>query len=437
MTDPSPIAPTESSEVARVLARGRPRASTWLWRALTVLLLIGAGLGLLAWRRAATATTELVYQTVPLERGDLAVSVTATGTLEALNSVDVGAEITGRVTEVLVQFNDKVVAGQVLAKIDTETYVARVEEAQAQLAARHAGLKNSQATANEAKLKAERVQTLHAQGLASQQDLEAAEAAASRAEAAVASDKAQSTLSNASLKVARSNLDKTIVTSPIDGVVLDRLVEPGQTVTSGLQTPVLFTIAASLDAMRLEIAVDEADVGVVVPEQPATFTVDAYPGQVFQSRVLTVKNMPNTATSVVTYTAWLSVDNDESLLRPGMTATARIVVSEEKGVLLVPNAALRFSPPDRNSAPGFSLTSLFRRRPPSGSRGPRTADSSGEAGDGERPRAETKTLWILRDGTPQPVRVKVGASSGARTRIDAKELAEGAPVIINATEESR
>lgn len=433
MTAADPQANQKSNEVAQILAQSRSRGlRRWVLRALLAVVVLGGGWGLYSWRLDAAAATRVVYRTEPLARGDLQVKVTATGTLEALNSVDVGAEITGRVVEVLVQFNDQVTAGQVLAKIDTETYEARVEEAQAQLSARYASVKNSKATLNEAKLKLERVKALHAQGLSPQQDLETAQAAVERAEASVTSDNAQATLSNASLKVAKSNLDKTVVTSPIDGVVLDRLVEPGQTVTSGLQTPVLFTIAASLDAMRLEIAIDEADVGVVQKDQPAVFTVDAYPERRFQSRVLTVKNLPNTSSSVVTYTAWLAVDNEESLLRPGMTATAEITVSEVKDVLLVPNAALRFTPPDTNAQAGVSLTSLFRRGRPSGRSGAGSPAPSASAGGARA--ARTKTVWILRDGAPQAVTVTTGASSGAKTRVESPELVEGAAVIVNATE---
>jgi len=435
MTAPDPRAANPDNEVARLLARSRPSwLRRWALRVLVAVLVLAGGYGLYSWRSSAASAKKVVYKTEPLTRGDLEVKVTATGTLQALNSVDVGAEITGRVVEVMVQFNDRVTAGQVLAKIDTETYEARVEEARAQLSARHAALKNSKATLNEARLKLDRVRTLHAQGLSSQQELEAAQAAVERAEASVTSDGAQATLSNASLKVAQSNLDKTIVTSPIDGVVLDRLVEPGQTVTSGLQTPVLFTIAASLEAMRLEVAIDEADVGVVKQDEPAVFTVDAYPDRRFQSRVLTVKNLPNTSSSVVTYTAWLAVDNAASLLRPGMTATAEITVSEEKGVLLVPNAALRFTPPDAKSSSGFSFTSLFRRGPPGGRGGSGSPAPSASTRGGKGAAANTRTLWILRDGAPQAVTVTTGASSGARTRVEGPELVEGAPVIVNATE---
>ncbi len=435
MTAPDPWAANPDNEVARLLAHARPSwIRRWALRGLLAMLVLAVGFGAYSWRSRAASATKVVYKTEPLTRGDLQVKVTATGTLEALNSVDVGAEITGRVVEVMVQFNDRVTAGQVLAKIDTETYEARVEEARAQLSARYASLKNSKATLKEAQLKLERVKTLHAQGLSSQQDLEAAEAAVERAEASVTSDSAQAALSNASLKVAQSNLDKTILTSPIDGVVLDRLVEPGQTVTSGLQTPVLFTIAASLEAMRLEVAIDEADVGVVKPGQPAVFTVDAYPDRRFESRVLTVKNLPNSSSSVVTYTAWLAVDNQASLLRPGMTATAEITVSEEKGVLLVPNAALRFTPPDARSSSGFGFTSLFRRGPPGGRGGAGSPATAASTRGGKGSAAGTKTLWILRDGTPRAVTVTAGASSGAKTRVEGPELVEGAAVIVNAVE---
>ncbi len=416
-------------EVAKVLTAARSRRwKRWVGRgaaagALAVALWTG-----LAWRSSAAGAKAIEYQTKAVERGDLDVTVTATGTLDALNSVEVGAEITGKVLAVNVEFNDHVKEGQVLATIDTETYSAQVDEARARLTAAHASLANSKASATEAKQKALRLKKLHDQGLASDQDLEAANAAYERAKAAVQSDSAQVTLSQASLKVASSNVGKAIIRSPIDGIVLDRSVEVGQTVTSGLQTPVLFVLATDLTAMRLEISIDEADVGLVQVGQPATFTVDAYPGREFTSQVLAVKNMPTADSSVVTYEAWLSADNQQRLLRPGMTATARIVVRFEKNVLLVPNAALRFTPPASAENAGFGL-----RLPGPGQRG--TARRTQDEGASPAPDAKTRTVWVL-DGAsdPRPVPVETGATDGKRTQIAGGPLDVGAPVIINAIE---
>ena len=420
---------TEVAQVLGTARRGRYRR--WIGRVLGLTVLVGLAWALLFWRSQSASATVVKYQTQPVERDDLRVTVTATGTLGALNSVEVGAEITGRVLTVGAEFNDKVTKGQVLATIDTEIYDAQVDEARARLSASYASLANSKATASEAKQKALRLKQLHDQGLTSDQDLESAMAAYERAKAAVQSDSAQVTLSAASLKVATSNVEKAIIRSPIDGIVLDRSVEVGQTVTSGLQTPVLFVLATDLKAMRLEVSIDEADVGMVSVGQPATFTVDAYPGREFASKVLAVKNMPTADSSVVTYEAWLSVDNDHRLLRPGMTATAHIVVQERHDVLLVPNGALRFTPPDARKATGFSLKNLMpgRRRHGGGS----------SPNDSESPEADSAkaAVWKLDGlGNPRRVSVRKRATDGKRTEVEAKDLAKGTPVIVNAVEVS-
>ena len=440
-----PEAPYSGGDAAVARVLGVSQARRWRRLVGRVLAVLGvaAALALVVWWQMRESPAPAVsYETKPVETDDLRVTVTSTGTLNALNTVEVGAEITGRVLEVDVEFNDEVTVGQVLAKIETATYEARVEEAQARLQASYASLKNAQATAKEAELKAERTKRLHGQGLVSDQDLEAAEAAYERAQASIKSNAAQNTLNQASLKVAQSDVAKTIILSPIDGVVLDRKVEPGQTVTSGMQTPVLFVLATDLEAMRLEISVDEADVGMVAVGQPATFTVDAYPDQDFSSKVLAVKNMPTTDSTVVTYEAWLAVDNTKRLLRPGMTATAHIIVKERQKVLLVPNAALRFVPPEASEGSGFNVKNImpgprrFGRGKRSGGSDAGSPAGSAQAGSGEaeRPRQGRRVVWVLdENGNPRRVPVQVGATDGTRTEVRSKELSAGTKVIVNAT----
>lgn len=419
------------------------RSRRWRKGALRVGLVLGLAATLLvavmAWSQSRNAPT-ISYQTQPLSRDDLEVSVLATGTLNALNSVEVGAEITGRVLKVLVNFNDRVTRGQVLAEIDTETYEARLDEANAQVAAAYASSKNAKATLEEAKLRQARVSNLHAQGLASDQELEEASAALARAEASVANSNADASLRQASLQVARTNLGKAVVKSPIDGIVLDRAVEPGQTVTSGLQTPILFTLATDLESMRLEVAVDEADVGLVREGQRATFTVDAYPKREFASKVLAVKSLPAEGSTVVTYETWLSVDNRDRSLRPGMTATATIVVDERKKVLLVPNAALRFTPPASTVSQGFSFNRLLPG-PPNRNRSRSAAAASGSAGPGTaegrgkgKGKGNQRTLFVLENGAPVRIGVEAGATDGTVTEVSSPELREGMAVIVNALE---
>lgn len=419
-------------DVLRVVAHKKKSRVYWVLFAI-LLLGVGAG-GFIVWKRRTTTTQTTQYQTQKVERGDLRVSVTATGTLKARSTVEVGAEITGRVLQVHVNFNDKVTRGQVLAEIDTETYQARVEEAQAQLTAANASLQNAKATVNEAKLKLDRGKALVAQGLLSQQDFETLEATHERSKAQVVSSGAQVTLNRASLKVAQTNLSKAVIRSPIDGVVLNRAVEPGQTVTSGLQTPVLFVLAADLSELQLNVQVDEADVGAVAEKQEATFTVDAYARRTFSSKVLAVKNMPTPGTSVVTYEAWLSVDNEKRLLRPGMTATATIVVNERKDVLLVPNAALRFNPNRRPNTAGTQQGVSVDQFLPT-SRRPPNQNKRAPGGSGSGPREPT--LWLPTGGDPKRVVVESGPTDGVRTEVISSEITEGTEVILMLVEAPR
>jgi HlyD family secretion protein len=368
------------------------------------------------------------FETAEVTRGDLHVTITATGTLSARDSVPVGAEISGRVIKVYVDFNDKVKKGQILAEIDPEQYRARRDDASAQLNLAKANRATAEATAKEAELKAARLRAMRNEGLSSVQDLEATEATLARARASVDSASAQITSAGASLKVAASNLGKTTVRSPIDGVVLERSVEPGQTVTAGLQTPVLFTLAADLSEMRLAIKVDEADVGQVRAGQRASFTVDAYPNRTFDSEVVSVKNMPTTTQNVVTYETRLSVKNPDLLLRPGMTATATILVDDEINVMLVPNAALRYTPKAKAvAAPkssGFSIGRMFPPPPAKSNAGGAGAKPPSGAAPGQR------AVFVLRGDQPQRVNVEVGATDGMSTRISGDGLEPGMKVVI-------
>lgn len=367
------------------------------------------------------------FMTSPIVQGDLHVTVTATGTLSARDSVPVGAEISGRVTKVHVDFNDKVKTGQLLVEIDPEQYRAKRDDAMAQLLLAKASLITARTTARESELKAKRLRSMQDAGLASMQDLEAAEAAYDRATAAVASSEAQINSAGASLKVATSSLGKTTIRSPIDGIVLERSVEPGQAINAGMTTPVVFTLAADLSEMRLAIKVDEADVGQVHAGQQATFTVDAYPNRTFQSTVVSVKNLPTTSQNVVTYETRLSVRNEQGLLRPGMTATATIVVEDESQVLLVPNAALRFTPkapPQGATEPpkGFSISSILPHPPDDRKARQGTSAESGKPG-------KDPVIYVLRGGKPERVAVQVSATDGVYSAVTGPGLKSQIEVI--------
>ncbi|HTA92938.1 MAG TPA: efflux RND transporter periplasmic adaptor subunit [Polyangiaceae bacterium] len=320
-----------------------------------LVLILGLGAGFYLWRAKQTARKGVRYITATAQLGDLKETVTATGTLKGLDSVDVGAQISGKLTKINVDFNDHVTVGEVLAEIDPVQLASRVDQSSAQVNAAEAALVLAKATEVQTKAQYARSVDLSQKGLISSKDLDTAKADEDRALASISSASANATLARASLKDAQTSLSYAVIRSPIDGIVLARLVEPGQTVAAAMSAPVLFTIARDLTQLRLYVDIDEADVGKVKEGQDATFLVDAWSEHAFVSKVLSVHNLPTAGQTVVTYQAVLSVDNNDRLLRPGMTATATITTDERKGVLLVPNAALRFSPPARtsNSAGGF------------------------------------------------------------------------------------
>jgi HlyD family secretion protein len=381
-------------------ARSRVRRGVFV--VLTLVLLGLLGFGISRWLKQRAIDARPTYEQGSVTRGDIQVVISATGTLKGRSTVEVGAEVSGRVTEVLVDYNGKVSKGQLLAVIDPEQSQAAVAESEARVRESDASIRQARATLVEARQAQERATVQAKDGLISQRELESAEAARERAEATLASAQASATLSRATLEAQRSRLDKTRIVSPIDGIVLARSVEPGQTVTAGFTTPILFKLTEDLRRMELLVYVDEADVGRAREGQAASFTVDAYPDKTFPSKLLSLRNEPKEEQNVVTYEAVLQVDNSELLLRPGMTATATVVADVRKDVLAVPNAALRFAPP------------LLEGAPP--------------AKPGER------RVWVLRGEppTPAPVVVKTGASDGRLTELRGGGLKEGDKVIVDA-----
>jgi HlyD family secretion protein len=437
-------------EVLKKLGVGQNRAARrWFWRLSIVLVLLAIVAGILIWRARASRSDQPTFITETVEQGDLHETVTATGTLNPLDAVEVGSEVSGRVIKVNVDINDRVTEGQVLVEIDTETLVARMDEASAQLRSAQASVTTAKTTTQEAELKAQRMRELHKKGLISDQELEAANAALDRAKASVRSASAQAAVAQAGVKTAKTSYGKALVKSPIDGIVLARSVEPGQTVNAGLQTPVLLTLARDITKMELKVDVDEADVGKVKDGMPASFVVDAYPKKKFPSKLVRLNNLPKAGTTVITYEALLMVDNSERLLRPGMTATATIVTSERKNVLTVPNAALRFTPSAAGAAsarrpttglpvPGLGgNTRGFGRG--MGSRGPRGASSggaspAGSAGGGWQRGGGGDKVFVQENGRPKRIPVTVGVTDGKRTEVTSDELKPGMEVIIDVAE---
>lgn len=369
------------------------------------------------------------YKTAQVQQGKLVVTVTATGELEPVNQVDVGTEVSGTIETVGVNYNDRVKAGQVLAKLDTDKLEAQVLKSQAALESAQAKLLEAQAsvveTLNELK-RFKHVQELSGGKVPSRHDLDTAEAAFKRARAEEAGAKAQIAEAKATLRVDQINLAKAVIRSPIDGIVLERKVEPGQTVAASLETPVIFTLAEDLAQMELHVDVDEADVGQIKEGQDATFTVDAYPDRIFPARITEVRYAPQTAEGVVTYETLLSADNSDLSLRPGMTATADIIVEKVENAILVPNAALRFTPPEQeqqDSKRSGGLVGALLPRPPSRSSSKKHQDTPTHSRD--------KHVWTLRDGVPIAIPVTIGTTDGSMTEVVAGEIKPGLSLLVD------
>lgn len=410
----------ESDDLAQILAGSRPRRKgRWIWGALIMAVLAGGGWYYLL---GSARSSSIVYLTEDVVRGDLVVSVTATGSVQPTNEVEVSSELSGTLKEVLVDFNDPVIEGQVLARLDTTKLAAQVANSRAQLAAAKARLQQAQATAREARADLETKSALAARGVTSKNDTAAFEASFERANAAVAIAEADLTLAEANLSLVETDLSKAEIRSPIKGIVLDRVAEAGQTVASSLSAPVLFTLAGDLAQMELLVDIDEADIGRVSVGNPASFTVDAYEGREFPAVITQVRFAPETTNDVVTYKAVLAVDNPDALLRPGMTATATITVANVADALIVSNAALRYAPPVAGaSRSGAGLIGMILPMP----------GSRGQAGV-----ASGKSLWVLRDGVPVEVAVTLGDTDGRRTAVTAQDLAEGDQVITDQDEQA-
>jgi HlyD family secretion protein len=366
----------------------------------------------LVWRARASAGPKTTYLTAAVAKGDLAATVSASGTVRGKDTVSVGAETSGRVKAVTVDFNDHVKEGQVLVEIDPAPTKAALSQARAQLLSARADVKNRDATAVEARLTAERTQAMAKEGLASTQQLEAAVAAADRATSAAEAARAQVVVSEASVESNVTALAKTQVRSPIDGVVLERDVEVGQALLAAMNTPVVFKLAKDLTHMEVTVSIDEADVGRTREGQHASFVVDAWPGKTFSAVLSSVHNVAVTKDNVVTYEGLLQVDNADLLLRPGMTATVTIDTDARHGVLLVSNAALRFTPAQTE-------THTVLAGPPG---------QSTTVNDGKH------RIYVLREGAPKEVVVEVGLTDGTRTEVRGEGFAAGDLAVVDAVE---
>ena len=351
---------------------------------------------------------ETVYSTVPVERGNIIQTVSATGTLQAVNTVEVGTQVSGTIEEIFVDYNSPVKKGQVIAKIDSTLFRTEVLKAEADLASAKASVEEAQAELVEAVKNANRQKTLYASDFVAESEVDAALTALSTAQARLTSSKASVLQAEAALEKARTNMRYTTIASPVDGVVIAKDVSAGQTVAASLQTPTLFTIAEDLSLMQVEADVDEADIGYVKEGAHVSFYVDAYPEETFTGKVRQVRLQPVKTENVVTYTVVIDVSNPQLLLKPGMTANVSIQAATALSVLKVPSMALRFVP-ESDNAKWNQADALNNTR--------------GAA------------VWVLsgQDGkTPQRIPVRTGISDGSFTEVEG-ELEEGMRVIVSSS----
>jgi HlyD family secretion protein len=418
------MTPTKSDieTIVKSAEKGPSTLRRMMWA--TVLIVVAFALWL--WWSSGSGQNLPVYTTQAIMRSDVIVQVTATGTVEPTDKVEISSELSGTVRSVEADFNDLVTTGQILARLDTDKLEANVELARASLTASQARMAEATATLNETRDNYERAVMLEKKQVTTLEGLLRAKAAYDRAQAALKSAEADIRVSEANLKINEANLAKACICSSIDGVVLERNVEVGQIVASSLQAPVLFTLAADLKNMELRVDIDEADIGKVKVGNQAVFTVEAYQGRTFPAMISELRFAPKTVDGVVTYEAILSIDNAELLLRPGMTATADIRVAEIKDTLAIPNAALRFAPPvETEDSNGTGLLGMLFRNAPS--RPPSTASQASE--DGRR------NIWVLRDGQAVAVDILPGETDGAMTEIRDGDIAEGDQVITDLMQE--
>jgi len=413
------------ADIARLNSRGGgTRLKPYL---VAALVLVAAGCVAIFMSRGGTSNATQ-YKTEEVRRGDLTVIVTATGTLQPKKEVEVGSELSGTIKSVEVDYNSRVKSGQVLARLDTSKLEATITQCKASLESARAKVLQARATVTETAAKLaqyRRMRELSNGKAPAQADIDAAEAAYRRAEADEANCAASVDQAEATLKANETDLSKSTIRSPINGVVLTRSIDPGQTVAAAMTTPVLFKLAEDLAKMDLHVNVDEADVSRTRESQKATFSVAAYSRRTFDATVIQVRFGSSTTSGVVTYETVLDVDNRDLALRPGMTATADIVVKKVKDAILVPSGALRFTPPAQNEAakkPSGGLIGSLLPHPPL------RAEDRGE------PAADNKSrqrVWVMKSDKLVPIPVITGSTNGGVTEILAGDVSPGMNVVVD------
>lgn len=373
--------------------------------ALLLILLIASGIFLVRGKGNGEE-----YKTAPVTKGDIRAMVSATGTVNAVTTVLVGTQVSGTIKQIYVDFNSPVKKGQRIADIDPATFQAQVDQARANLMAARANIAKAQATQSDSKRTMERNRQLWERNLIARSDLDAAETTFNSNQAVLQASQAQAAQQEAAMRLAETNLRYTHIVSPVDGIVVSRAVDVGQTVAASFQTPTLFTIAQDLTKMQIDTSVDEADIGKIQPNQGVEFTVDAYPDATFKGRVDQVRIAPITVQNVVTYDVVVKVDNNDLRLKPGMTANVSIVTSEKSGALRIPNGALRFKPANSQG----------------------TLQRAGRT-DERRMARPAHGVWIQDGKNLKRVGVTPGISDGTYTEVISGELKEGQLVVVEST----
>jgi HlyD family secretion protein len=380
---------------------------------LTIIILCCAGIAAFIYFRRAP---EITYKTVGIERGTIISTVSATGNLSAVTTVQVGTQVSGTIQKLYVDYNSRVKKGQPIAEIDPSLFRAAVEQALGNHLAARANLQKAKVTRVDAERTLARNKKLLDDGIISQGDFDSADTACLSAKAAVTAAEGTLSQTKGALMQARTNLNYSIIRSPVDGVVISRAVDVGQTVAASFQTPTLFTIAQDLTKMQIEVSVDEADISRIQQNQSVTFSVDSYPEQSFRGKVVQIRSAPVITQNVVTYVVVVNVDNSDMKLKPGMTANVSVEVAKKDGVLKLPPAALRFKPKTRVEG--------TKEAPPKGAPLTETAGKQvRRIGGGQR-------VYILRDHKPMAVAIKTGIANNNSIELVEGALKEGDAVIV-------
>ena len=401
---------------------------------IVVLVLAGTAYGFRVWTRGAK---ESPYISVAVQKGNVTQVVTATGSLSAVITVQVGSQVSGTIDKLYADFNSKVKKNQIIAQLNQDKFQAAVDQARANLLAAQSNVAKSKVSVEDALRTLERNRELRKRDIMAQSELDAAQTAYDAAVAQLEVSKAQVAQAQASLNQANVDLNNTVIRSPVDGIVVSRSVDVGQTVAASLQAPVLFLIANDLSKMQVDTNVSEGDVGNVWVGQDVTFSVDAYPTRRFRGRVLQVRNAAIMVQNVVTYDAVIGVDNNELLLKPGMTANAEFLVSRKDDVIKIPNAALRFRPPSERQpvqvAASSQPTGEGATAAATGAGGRRGGNpNDGQSSRGREQRANRQgTIYVLRDEKPTPVRVRLGISDGSSAELISGDVKVGEHVILS------